>query len=304
MFSRLKKLKDSLLETKKTLFGKLAPIVGARKLDEDLLEEIEETLLGADIGVDATMKTIEAVRTKAQRENLTDGEQVMTLLKEELRGILTSSKATSIWDSPSRPIVALIVGVNGAGKTTTIGKLASMYAKAGHSVMIAACDTFRAAAVEQVETWAQRSGVDFLKAGDGADPASVAFDAAVSATSKGTELLLIDTAGRLHTKTHLMQELGKIRRVVEKANPEATVLSLLVIDGTTGQNALSQVKVFTDTVGCDGLIVTKLDSAAKGGVIIAISQELSAPVRFIGVGEGIEDIQEFDPAAYADALLE
>ncbi len=304
MFSRFKKLKDSLLQTKKSIFGKLAPLVGARKLDEQLLEEIEETLLGADIGVDATMQTIDAVRKKAQRENLTQGDQVMTLLRDELREILTKSKATSIWDSPSRPIILLIVGVNGAGKTTTIGKLARLYSAQGHSVMIAACDTFRAAAVEQLETWATRSGVDFVKAGDGADPASVAYDAAVSATSKGTELLLVDTAGRLHTKTHLMQELGKIRRVVEKANPQATVLSLLVIDGTTGQNAISQVKVFTETVGCDGLIVTKLDSAAKGGVIVAITKELSAPVRFVGVGEGIDDIQEFDPVAYADALLE
>ncbi len=304
MFSRLKKLKDSLVQTKNSIFGKLAPLVGARKLDEELLEEIEETLLGADIGVDATMRTIDAVRTKAQRENLTDGDQVMTLLRDELRDILTAKQSNSIWDSSSRPLILLIVGVNGAGKTTTIGKLAHLYSTQGHNVMIAACDTFRAAAVEQLETWAQRSGVDFLKAGDRADPASVAYDAVVSATSKGTDLLLIDTAGRLHTKTHLMQELGKIRRVVEKANPSATVLSLLVIDGTTGQNALSQVRVFTDTVGCDGLIVTKLDSAAKGGVIIAIAQELSAPVRFVGVGEGIDDIQEFDPATYAAALLE
>ena len=304
MFSKFKKLKESLSKTKDSLIGKIAPLVGGRKIDEELLEEIEETLLGADLGVDATMRVMDSVRERARRENLTEGEQVMTLLKEEITTILTSKETGSLWEEPNQLVVLLIVGVNGAGKTTSVGKLAKLHATAGKKVMIAACDTFRAAAVEQLEVWAQRSGVDFLKANAGADPASVAYDATVAATGKSAQLLLVDTAGRLHTKSHLMQELAKIRRVVEKANDRARILSILVIDGATGQNALSQVRVFTDAVGCDGLIVTKLDSTAKGGVIIAIAQELDAPVRYIGVGEGIDDLQEFDAGEFARALLE
>ncbi|MFQ5606898.1 MAG: signal recognition particle-docking protein FtsY [Candidatus Zixiibacteriota bacterium] len=303
MFTGFKKLTESLAKTKNSLFGKLSPMVGGRKIDAALLDEIEETLLGADLGVDATGRVIESVRDRARRENLTAGEEVITLLKDEIRGILTATDTTSIWDNGVRPIVLLIVGVNGAGKTTTVGKLASLYAARGKKVVIAACDTFRAAAVEQLEIWADRSGVEFIRAAAEADPASVAFEATQAAAASGADLLLVDTAGRLHTKSHLMQELTKIRRVVYKAQPEAPTYSLLVIDGATGQNALSQVRVFTDAVGCDGLIVTKLDSSSKGGVIIAIAQEIQAPVRYIGVGEGIDDLQEFDAAQFADALL-
>lgn len=304
MFSGFKKLTSSLKKTKEALFGKLAPLIGGREIDDDLLEEIEETLLGADLGLDATTRTIEGLRTRAKRKALGDSEAVIAALKEEIRDILSVKETSSFWDQPGRPVVFLIVGVNGAGKTTTVGKLAHFHSAAGRRVSIAACDTFRAAAVEQLEVWADRSKVNFLRAKDGADPASVAFDATVSSVKRGDDLLLIDTAGRLHTKSHLMQELAKIRRVISKASPEALIVSLLVIDGSTGQNALNQVRVFSEAVGCDGLIVTKLDSAAKGGVIVAIAQELEAPVRFIGVGEGIEDLLEFQPEAFAEALLD
>ncbi len=303
MLSPFKKLTDSLLKTKNSLFGKLAPLVGGRRIDDALLAEIEETLLGADLGVNATERVIESVRDRARKENMTDGDQVLTLLKEKIRDILTSSDSASIWQNEHRPVVFLIVGVNGAGKTTTVGKLARLYSAAGKKVAIAACDTFRAAAIEQLQIWAERSGVDFIRAESGADPASVAFDATKRAAASGVDLLLIDTAGRLHTKSHLMQELTKIRNVIHKAIPEAPTYSLLVIDGATGQNALSQVRVFTDSVGCDGLIVTKLDSTAKGGVIIAIAEEIQAPVRYIGIGENIDDLQEFDAAHFAEALL-
>ncbi|MCH7879572.1 MAG: signal recognition particle-docking protein FtsY [candidate division Zixibacteria bacterium] len=303
MLSSFKKLTDSLLKTRNSLFGKLAPLVGGRKIDDALLDEIEETLLGADLGLDATGRLIASVRERARKENMTEGEQVVTLLKEEIRGILTSADTASIWQNEHRPVVFLIVGVNGSGKTTTVGKLARLYSAQGKKVAIAACDTFRAAAVEQLQIWAERSAVDFIRAASGADPASVAFEATKQAAASGVDLLLIDTAGRLHTKSHLMQELTKIRKVIHKAKPEAPTYSLLVIDGATGQNALSQVRVFTDSVGCDGLIVTKLDSTAKGGVIIAIAEEIQAPVRYIGVGENIDDLQEFDAGQFADALL-
>lgn len=293
-----------MVKTKNSLFGKLAPIVGGRQIDDDLLDEIEESLLGADLGVKATDRVIERIRERARFENKTQGDEVITLLKEEIRGILTANNSESIWSLAERPVVFLIVGVNGAGKTTTVGKLARLYASDGKKVMIAACDTFRAAAVEQLEIWAERAEVEFVKAKSGTDPAAVAFEATQMATQQNMDLLLIDTAGRLHTKVHLMQELTKIRKVILKANESARIYSLLVIDGTTGQNALNQVKVFTDAVGCDGLIVTKLDSSAKGGVMVAIAQEISAPVRYIGMGEGIEDLQEFDAAQFADALLQ
>lgn len=196
------------------------------------------------------------------------------------------------------------MGVNGVGKTTTIGKLATHFSSQGKKVVIGACDTFRAAAIEQISIWAQRSGVEIIKTQQDADPAAVAFDAANAARARNADLLLIDTAGRLHTKSHLMEELQKIKRVVAKAAPGSTILSKLIIDGTTGQNALSQLKVFTEAVGCDGLIITKLDGTAKGGVIIAIAEEFGVPVDFIGVGEGIEDLQRFDSRQFTQALFE
>ncbi|MFZ1683419.1 MAG: signal recognition particle-docking protein FtsY [Candidatus Zixiibacteriota bacterium] len=304
MFNPFKKLKESLAKTKETIIGKISQVVFRRKIDDALLEEIEQILIEADVGFKATERLIDAIKQKARERNLTEGEDVMALLKEEISAILAKEDSTIAPDAATKPTIWLIVGVNGVGKTTTIGKLATHFSGQGKKVMIGACDTFRAAAIEQISIWAERSGVEIIKTQQDADPAAVAFDAASSARARGTDILLIDTAGRLHTKSHLMEELQKIKRVVTKAAPGSPIYSKLIIDGTTGQNALSQLKVFTEAVGCDGLIITKLDGTAKGGVIIAIAEEFGVPVDFIGVGEGIDDLQRFDSKAFAEALFE
>ncbi len=304
MISKLKKLKQSLSKTRDNIFGKIGRIVTGRKIDDDLLDEIEEILLKSDIGVGATDKIIENLREEARTEKVVDSEEVFSLLKKEMAEILEKNKKKSLIENGFKPAVWLITGVNGTGKTTTVGKLARYFKANGKSVMIAACDTFRAAAVEQLGIWADRSGVDFIKAHTGADPAAVAFDAATAAKTRDVDFLIIDTAGRLHTKANLMEELKKIRRVTEKVIPSEHIFSKLIIDGTTGQNAVSQVKVFANAVGCDGLIVTKLDGTAKGGIMVAIAEELSVPVDFIGIGESIEDLQPFDADEYVEALFE
>lgn len=304
MFNPLKKLKESLARTKETIIGKISQVILRRKIDDDLLDEIEQILIEADVGVKATMRLIESIKRKARERNLTEGDDVIALLKEEIEAILAKEDAKIDLNGAAKPTVWLIVGVNGVGKTTTIGKLATHFSSQGKKVVIGACDTFRAAAIEQISIWAQRSGVEIIKTQQDADPAAVAFDAANAARARNADLLLIDTAGRLHTKSHLMEELQKIKRVVAKAAPGSTILSKLIIDGTTGQNALSQLKVFTEAVGCDGLIITKLDGTAKGGVIIAIAEEFGVPVDFIGVGEGIEDLQRFDSRQFTQALFE
>ena len=305
MFNSFEKLKKSLSKTKDSIAGKISQIVRRRKIDDDLLDEIEEILIEADVGVQATMRLIEAVKVKAKERRLTEGDDVIALLQEEIAAILSSTREPTDIDADMKPVVWLIVGVNGVGKTTTIGKLATLFARDNkRKVLIAACDTFRAAAIEQIEIWAKRSQVDIIRSQSGSDPAAVAYDASKAAAARDVDLLLIDTAGRLHTKTNLMEELKKIRRVVGKALPDSPVYSKLIIDGSTGQNAISQVKVFTDAVGCDGIIVTKLDGTAKGGVMIAVAEELGTPVDFIGLGEGIDDLQRFDPGQYAKALFE
>jgi len=306
MLGSFDKLKKSLAKTKDSLLGKISRIVVRRKIDDDLLEEIEEILIQADVGVQATMRLIENLEETAREKKFTDGEAVMDLLKEEITSILAGQNGATPEPKPEavKPVIWLITGVNGVGKTTTIGKLATLFASEGKKVMIGACDTFRAAAIDQVAIWAERSGVDIIRSQEGADPAAVAYDAASAARSRNVDLLLIDTAGRLHTKSNLMEELKKIRRVVQKAAPEATIMAKLIIDGNTGQNAISQVKTFTEAVGCDGIIITKLDGTAKGGVVIAVAEELGVPVDFIGLGEKIDDIQRFDPRQYAEALFD
>jgi len=300
-----KTFKQGLSKTKENLVGKVRQAVGvAAKVDDDLLENIEEILIEGDVGVSATMKIVENLKKKVLIENIKDPEQVLTALKDEIAAIVQSDRDPSRLGDETRPEIWLIMGVNGTGKTTSVGKLAKFYQEQGYKAMIAACDTFRAAAVDQLAVWAERSGVEFIRAKDGSDPAAVAFDAASAAKSRGIDILLVDTAGRLHTKAHLMEELKKIKRVITKVVPEASIKPKLVLDGTTGQNALSQVKIFTDAVGgVDGLLVTKLDGTAKGGVVIAIAEEMSVPIDFIGLGEQIDDLKPFEPESYVDALF-
>ncbi len=303
MINPFDKLRKSLAKTKDNLMGKISRVVLRRKIDDDLLDEIEEILIEADVGVKATMRLIDSLRERVKDTGATEGDGVMQLLKDEIADIMSGRSIDPTSDSGNGLEIWLITGVNGVGKTTTIGKLATRFAAEGKKVMIGACDTFRAAAIDQVEIWANRSGVDIIRSQEGADPAAVAFDAASAARARNVDILLIDTAGRLHTKSNLMDELKKIRRVVVKAAPDANVLSKLIVDGNTGQNAISQVQVFTDAVGCDGIIITKLDGTAKGGVVIAVAEELNVPVDFIGLGESVEDLQRFDAKQFAEALF-
>lgn len=306
MIKFLGSFKKGLARTKDNIVGKVRQAVGAAaRVDDDLLDEIEEILIQGDVGVAASLKIIDSLKKTVARENIKNPADVMTALKAEIADILKTDRDPTALDDTPRPVVWLIMGVNGTGKTTSVGKLAKLFRDQGKKAMIAACDTFRAAAVDQLAIWADRSGVEFIRAREGSDPASVAYDAASAARSRGIDILLVDTAGRLHTKTHLMEELKKIRRVVAKVVPEPSIKPKLVLDGTTGQNALSQVKLFTDAVGAvDGLLVTKLDGTAKGGVVIAIAEEMAVPIDFVGLGEQIDDLKPFDPEAYVEALFE
>ena len=298
--------KKGLAKTKDNIVNKVRQAVGlAAKIDDDLLGRIEQILIEGDVGIAATMNIIDNLKRRVSDESIKDPNAILAALKGEIAAIVRSDRDPAALDPAHRPEVWLIMGVNGTGKTTSIGKLANFFRQQGKKTMIAACDTFRAAAIDQLEIWATRSGVDFIRAKDGTDPAAVAFDAASAAKARGIDILLIDTAGRLHTKAHLMEELKKIKRVVAKVVPEDAIKPKLVLDGTTGQNALSQVKVFTDAVGgVDGLLITKLDGTAKGGVIIAIAKEMSVPIDFVGLGEQLDDLKPFDPDAYVEALFE
>jgi fused signal recognition particle receptor len=301
-----KSFKEGLSKTKDNIVTKVRKAVGAAaKVDDDLLDNIEEILIEGDVGVSATMKIIDNLKERVANENIKDPVRVIDALKNEIAGIVKSDRDPTALDPAHRPEIWLIMGVNGTGKTTSVGKLAKLFADLGRKTMIAACDTFRAAAVDQLEVWARRSGVEMIRAKEGSDPAAVAFDAASAAKARDMDILLVDTAGRLHTKAHLMEELKKIKRVVAKVIPEESIKAKLVLDGTTGQNALSQVKIFTDAVGgVDGLMVTKLDGTAKGGVVIAIAEEMSVPIDFVGLGEQIDDLKPFDPESYVEALFE
>lgn len=292
LFGALKKTKDGFAEKMRQLFSR-------NKLGDEFYEDLEEVLISADVSVSTAEKVVEGIKERAKAEKLKDPDYVTGLLKEVLTDMLKAAEVSEI----EYPCVIMVVGVNGVGKTTTIGKLANYYVSQGKSVTLAAADTFRAAAAEQLSVWADRAKVRIVRHEEGSDPSAVVFDAASSAKAKKTDVLIIDTAGRLHVKDNLMKELEKMSRVVEREYPDADFLKLLVLDATTGQNALSQAKTFDDAVGLDGLIITKLDGTAKGGFVFSLADELSLPVLYAGVGEKIGDLEKFDSAAFVDAIL-
>lgn len=296
------RLKDGLQKTRKNFTERIEVLVGmSAEIDDDFLDELEMILLSADVGAKTTEKFIEAVRQAARKKEIKGTEDVVPFLKKYLTQMLTEEgQRTRISGTPT---VILVVGVNGVGKTTTIGKLANYFHLLNYKVMIAAADTFRAAASEQLEIWGKRAGCDVIKHAEGADPAAVVFDAMKAAIARKADILFIDTAGRLHNKANLMNELEKIHRVIKREIPEAPHETFLVLDATTGQNAITQAKVFTETANVTGVVLTKLDGTAKGGVVIAIREELGLPVKWIGVGEGIMDFRPFEPEKFVDALF-
>jgi fused signal recognition particle receptor len=298
------RLKSQLKRTRSGLSGVLAQIpLGQKEIDEDLLEAIEASLLMADIGVDATTEIIKRLTESVERHQLNDGEALTAALKQELRSMLQPCNKNLQIPKQDKPFVILVVGINGAGKTTTIGKLAKRLQAQGHSVMLAAGDTFRAAAVEQLQIWGERNNIHVVAQHTGADSASVIYDGVQSAQAKGIDVLIADTAGRLHTKSNLMDELKKVKRIISKLDETAPHEVLLVLDAGTGQNALSQAKLFNETVALTGLALTKLDGTAKGGVIFALAKQFGIPIRFIGIGEGIDDLQDFDADTFVNALF-
>ncbi len=296
------RLKSGLAKTRSTFTGSLDRLFGDRRMDEEALEDLEELLITSDIGVRTATELTE--RIAARSGEFSDSEGLRRVLREEILAILKkSATATAQDDAETKPRVIMVVGVNGVGKTTTIGKLAAHYTAAGKSVLLAAADTFRAAAMEQLEIWAQRAGAEIVRHRDGSDPAAVAYDAVEAALARGRDIVLVDTAGRLHTKVNLMEELKKIRRTIAKKLPGAPHDILLVLDATTGQNALSQATLFHEALGITGICLTKLDGTAKGGIVIGICDALQVPLAYIGVGESVEDLQDFDPVKFTEALF-
>ncbi len=296
----------SLLERFKKGFSKTAQLFNVkswfgRKVDQSFLDDLEARLIKADVGVVATSRIIERVR-EAFGDKTADAD-LITFVKNELKSLLEDDRPGTLAVASKKPTVYLIAGVNGSGKTTSIAKLAQRLKDEGNTIVLAACDTFRAAAADQLSIWAERSGAAIVRGAPGADPASVAHDACDRALARGTDILIVDTAGRLHTQTHLMRELEKIRNVVQRKIPEAPHEVLLVLDATNGQNAIRQAEVFTKSIACTGVILTKLDGTAKGGVVIAVRQTINLPVKFIGVGEGIDDLQPFDADTFVESLF-
>lgn len=295
------KLKDGLFKTRKNITDKINDaLLSFKAVDEDLFDELEEILITSDVGVETTMRILDNLRLKVKQQNIKEPMQIKGLLKQEMLDILGTSTETIGTHSPE---VILIIGVNGVGKTTSIGKISSKLKKSGKKVLIAAADTFRAAAIDQVEVWGRRAGVDVIKHQEGSDPAAVIFDAISAAKSRKTDVLICDTAGRLHNKKNLMEELRKIFKVIDREFPEAHREVMLVLDATTGQNAISQAKLFKEVAGITGIILTKLDGTAKGGIVIGIKSELDIPVKLIGVGEKVNDLQEFVPEDFVNALF-
>ncbi|MDI6803176.1 MAG: signal recognition particle-docking protein FtsY [Bacteroidota bacterium] len=306
---KFSRLKEGLTKTRENIIAKVQKLITSKsKIDDELLDNLEEILLLGDVGISTTHKIINNIKARVKQERYENSTELDRLLREEIQNMLLNGNGSNetpfVISHTQKPHVIMIVGVNGVGKTTTIGKLAYNYKTAGKKVLIAAADTFRAAANEQLEIWAKRAGVDIIQQVHGADPAAVAYDSLKSGIANNVDVMIIDTAGRLHTKINLMEELKKIKRVLQKLMPEAPHEVYLVLDATTGQNAIQQAKQFTAAVGITGLVLTKLDGTAKGGVVIAVSQELDIPVKFIGVGETIEDLQPFDKNAFVNALFE
>ena len=303
------RLKEGLTKTRDSFVGKLRSIISGRTIDAALLNDIEEVLIISDVGVTTSEKIIARLKERVKRDNITESELIIGILKEEIASIIASSPSaandrTFTINEEQKPHVIMLIGVNGVGKTTTIGKLAHNYKRAGKSVLIGAADTFRAAANEQLEVWAQRAGVEIVQQQHGADPAAVAYDTLQAAKARGTDVVIIDTAGRLHNKQGLMQELEKISRVMKKVHESAPHDVFLALDATTGQNALQQAKEFTKVAPITGIVLTKLDGTAKGGAVLAIADAMNIPVRYIGVGEKIDDLQVFDTDTFVEALFE
>lgn len=307
-FKKKESLEAGLEKSREGIVSRLSrAIAGKDTVDDEILDELEEILIRSDVGVPTTLKIIKRVEERVARDKYLNSSELQRILREEIIALLKDNDpgrpAEFDADFPDKPHVVLIVGVNGVGKTTTIGKLANLYKMAGKSVYLGAADTFRAAAVQQLTIWSQRAGVPIIQQGQGADPAAVAFDTVTAAKSRNADVVLIDTAGRLHNKTALMDELGKIKRVIGKVIDNAPHEVILVLDASTGQNAMLQAKAFTQAVDITGLALTKLDGTARGGIVIGISSELNVPVKYIGVGEKIEDLQIFDRTSFVEALF-
>ncbi len=296
------KLKEGLTKTRQGFVAKIENLVSGKKIDDELYEELEELLIQADVGVNTAIELVEDLRKAVKERKIEDSGELKNVLKELVADIMGSEEFKL--KTVNKPTVIVVVGVNGAGKTTTIGKLANNFKQDGKNVLLAAGDTFRAAAIDQLEIWGNRVGCDVIKHQEGADPAAVVYDSLQAAKARESDILIIDTAGRLHTKVNLMEELKKIFRVISREMPDAPDEVLLVLDATTGQNAISQSKLFAQAAGVTGIVLTKLDGTAKGGVVIGIKSELNIPVKFIGVGEQIDDLKEFSPQDFVEALFE
>jgi fused signal recognition particle receptor len=299
------RMKQAVTRTRENLAERIEEVVAlGKEIDRNTLDDLEATLIGADLGSTTTQEVLGKLRDKADRKQIKDVQELKRLLKEELLAILNAANTRPVQKVDGTPEVILVVGVNGTGKTTTIGKLSQVFRAKGKSVLLCAADTFRAAAIDQLEIWGARTGTEVIKTKPGGDPAAVLFDALQAATARKTDYVIVDTAGRLHTKTSLMSELEKMRRTAQRIIPGAPHETLLVMDATTGQNGLQQARLFTESAGVTGIVLTKLDGTAKGGVVVAISRELGLPVRFVGVGEKVGDLLPFDPKEFVDSLFE
>ena len=302
--SFLDRMKEAVTRTRENLAERIEEAVSfSKEIDRNTLDDLEATLIGADLGTTTTHEVLEKLRERADRKQIKDVDELKRLLKDELLAILNASNNHPVQKVDGTPEVILVVGVNGTGKTTTIGKLAQVFRSQGKNVLLCAADTFRAAAIEQLEVWGQRTGTEVIKTKAGGDPAAVLFDALQAATARKTDYVVVDTAGRLHTKTNLMSELDKMRRTAQRIIPGAPHETLLVMDATTGQNGLQQARLFTEAAGVTGIVLSKLDGTAKGGVVVAISRELGLPVRYVGVGEKASDLLPFDPKEFVDSLF-